>query len=79
MSKRRDASDELTRAVFSQVLVFTLLFLSKWAAGLTALSGLAFTRHPPTVWKKDKGVLDWNIFAQLYADVIHSVMSIFSN
>lgn len=49
MSKRRDASDELTRAVFSQVLVFTLLFLSKWAAGLTALSGLAFTRHPPTV------------------------------
>lgn len=39
----------LTGAVLGQVLVFALLLLSKWAAGLAALSGLAFTRCPPVV------------------------------
>lgn len=47
--KKHDSCDTLTGAVFSQVLVFALLFLSKRAAGLTALSGLAFTRHPPAM------------------------------
>lgn len=41
-----------TRAVLGQVLVFALLFLPKRAAGMAALSGLAFTGCPP-VWKEN--------------------------
>lgn len=48
-SSKHGPSDTLTRAVLGQVLVFALLFLSKWAAGLAAHSGLAFTRHSPVV------------------------------
>lgn len=47
--RKLDCRGALTGAVFSQVLVFALLLLSKRAAGLAALSGFAFTRRPPVV------------------------------
>lgn len=43
------ANGPLTGAVFGQVLVFALLFLPKRAAGLAALSGLAFTGCSPVL------------------------------
>ena len=47
----------LTRAVLGQILVFALFLLSKGAAGLGALCGLAFTCHPPGAEKRDWGLL----------------------
>lgn len=49
MRSKYHSSPTLTRAVLGQVLVFALLLLSKRAAGLAALSGLAFTRRPPVM------------------------------
>ena len=40
--------------MLGQVLVFALLLLPERAAGLAALSGLAFTRHPPEGKKKNR-------------------------
>lgn len=48
-------AEKLTRAVLGQVLVFALLLLPKWAAGLAAGSGLAFARHPPATQMEISG------------------------
>lgn len=64
--------------MFSQVLVFALLFLSKRAAGLTALSGLAFTCHPPAEGKHIEVELGIFVLGSVaYADVAQNIMSIF--
>lgn len=60
----------LTRAVLGQVFVFALLFFPKWAAGLAALSGLAFTRHPPAVQTEIRAKMGTlRLQSALYADI----------
>lgn len=49
MCSKCHSRQTLTRAVLGQVLVFALFLLSKRAAGLAALFGLAFTRRPPVM------------------------------
>lgn len=60
--------------MLGQVLVFALLFLSEWAAGLAARSGLAFTRHSPAVqtevWVKTG---TFRLRPVVYADVAHDI------